>query len=179
MGSAFTSRSPQRQRHSPHRLDQLLVTRLAIPAQSFPRPRVAQQEVTGRRGDPPLGTLRGYLTAALEAYQPSVRFGYLDCGSGLWAAATNGSISLYASTNLTLGSALPVVFAAARMAATILSVLSSFMCRPPWLAGGEGSTLSQRETTVTPSTCFEAETVARAFATQNSVLWHKVELTYR
>jgi hypothetical protein len=26
---------------------------------------------------------------------------------------------------------------------------------------------------------FEAETVARAFATQNSVLWHKVELTYR
>jgi len=108
-----------------------------------------------------------------------VRFGYLDRGSGLWAAATNGSISLYASTNLTLGSTLPVVFAAARMAATILSVLSSFMVLSPWLAGDEGSTLSQRETTVTPSTCFEAETVARAFATQNNVLWHKVELVYR
>jgi hypothetical protein len=27
--------------------------------------------------------------------------------------------------------------------------------------------------------CFEAETVARAFATQNSVPWHKVDLTYR
>ena len=26
---------------------------------------------------------------------------------------------------------------------------------------------------------FEAETVARAFATQNNVLWHKVELIYR
>ena len=31
---------------------------------------------------------------------------------------------------------------------------------------------------VVPS-CFEAETVARAFATQNNVLWHKVELIYR
>jgi hypothetical protein len=31
---------------------------------------------------------------------------------------------------------------------------------------------------VVPS-CFAAETVARAFATQNNVLWHKVELVYR
>jgi hypothetical protein len=27
--------------------------------------------------------------------------------------------------------------------------------------------------------CFEAETVAKAFAAQNNVLWHKVELVYR
>jgi hypothetical protein len=29
------------------------------------------------------------------------------------------------------------------------------------------------------ASCFEAETVARTFATQNNVLWHKVELVYR
>ena len=31
---------------------------------------------------------------------------------------------------------------------------------------------------VVPS-CFAAEAVARAFATQNNVLWHKVEVVYR